>query len=149
MAVLNYITPFSEDVTLTFTFDSGQATTTSSTGSFYPFGPSGLGYGLTSGEDNSNQYSFSILDFSVLSEQSVPFSITYSINGVNQPILVSNINQYSQSLGSAEKHLKSSATIPTQTGFSLLAYPLSTVSSNASVTEEVTMSLLVIPPKVS
>lgn len=149
MAILGYTQPFSEDVEVSVDFLYNQPTSTASVCTWYPFGQSGLEYGANGGEDNSNKYSFSILDFSVLSEQSLPFAIAYTLNGVAQPVLTSNINHYSQSLGAAEKHLKTSATIPEQTGFSIIAYPLAVNSENSTITETFTMSVLVIPPKVS
>lgn len=149
MAILGYVQPFTEDVEVSVSFAASQPTTTASVCTWYPFGLNGLQYGASGQEDNSNKYSFGILDFSVESTVSLPFSITYTLNGVIQPVLASNINHYSQSLGAAEKHLKSSATIPDQTGFSIIAYPLSVNSATTAVAETFTMSVLVIPPKVS
>lgn len=148
MAVLNYTQPWTEYVDVTFTLQPGQATNVPSVGVFYPFGQTGIGFGLTGGEDNSNQYSFTILDVSVISALPTDLSLTYTINGVTQPKIINSVNSTAQSLN-VPMHLLSSYNIPAQTGFSIVAYPKTVNTNSAAVQEVVTLKMLIIPPKLS
>lgn len=126
------------DFTLTFPLTAGQATTTSSNGSWYPLG---VAQGSYTSFQVPNGLKYSVLNIKLLSALTTDLLLSYYYNGTLQQTAI-DVNYFAANLQNPAR-LQSSITADVHDTILFIAYPTTTVTTAAD--EVIILNILVEP----